>query len=295
MEASERLGHWGPACLPDLIGLWSQCLPTDPIAAEDLRRVITDDAGVVLGSADGKAAVSVLTRRTPAGPAGFIRLLLVAPQERRRRRATALLDAAEDWLAAQGASTVQLGGEFPEYLWPGVDMRNVGTQALAQQCGYRATGGEITMNMPTEGFRAPPPNGVTVRTVSAADRRHSAALELLVTSNWPHWLPVLRRAVERGTITGAFVTRGPGQPDAVGFAAHSAVREGWLGPVGTAPDHAGRGIAAATISGALADLRARGVRRTEVAWMGIPGYFADRGADFAHGYLHLGKDLSPTG
>ncbi len=294
MNPSERLGQWGPACLPDLARLWSACLPDDPIAVEDLGRVVADDAGEVIGSADGLAAVAVLIRRGQAEAAakGFVRLLLVAPGQRRRGRGTDLIEAAEAWLIARGADTSQLGGEFPEYLWPGVDMGNIGAQALAQHCGYSATGAEITMSMATEGFRAVPPTGVTVRSISAADRRHCAALLELVRAEWPHWLPVLQRAIDLGTVTGAFLPGAGGRPEAVGFAAHSAVREGWLGPVGTAPGQAGRGIAAATISGALADLRARGVRRTEVAWMGIPGYFADRGAAFGHGYLHLSKDLA---
>lgn len=281
--------------MPDLTRLWAACLPAEHITADDLRRVLADDAGQVIGSADGEAAVAVLTRPGPDGKAGFVRLLLVAPDHRRARRGTELLAAAEEWLSSQGVQTAQLGGEFPEYLWPGVDLSNVGAQALAQQCGYRAVGAEITMRMPTDRFRAAPPPGVTVRSTSSADRRHGAALRELVSDEWPHWLPVLDRAIALGTVTGAFVPGDGAGPRAVGFAAHSAVREGWLGPVGTRSGDGGRGVAAATISGALADLRARGARRTEIAWMGIPGYFADRGAEFAHGYLHLRKDLVGAG
>src|SRR2546423_1392344 len=61
----------------------------------------------------------------PAGvvafdPAGSIQLLLVAPARRRQGVGSALLEAALERLAAEGAATPSLGGGRGDYIWPGV-------------------------------------------------------------------------------------------------------------------------------------------------------------------------------
>ena len=150
------------------------------------------------------------------------------------------------------------------------------------------------MRMPTDRFRAAPPPGVTVRSTSSADRRHGAALRELVSDEWPHWLPVLDRAIALGTVTGpSSPATAPDRGQWDSLPTPQSGRGGWA-PSAPAPATAGaasRRQPSAALWPTCGPGRAADRDRVD----GNPGYFADRGAEFAHGYLHLRKDLVGAG
>lgn len=278
---------WDASRLGDVAALWS--LSSDePMPRRDLERTLGEGQGVVLASPDGSGLVAAVTRADAVGVVGHVRLLVVARGERRRGHGRRLLAAAEDWMRGQGADRARLGGEIPRYLWPGVDARDLGMQALALTAGYRPGGCAVNLVMPTA-FRFAAPAGIRVRRVADADAHAAASLRALVDREWPAWRVEVDLALRDGTAVVA--TPAEATSDVRSFCAHSTLRAGWIGPMGTAPTDRGHGLASAVLSGVCADLAAAGCPDAEVAWVGPLGMFADLGAVTSRVFRVFTKEL----
>lgn len=311
---------WGPERIGDLTELWNLSAPDEPLTADELAGVCFDDPGVVLATPDGAGVVAVVMRRhqrpaqrthTPAfdstAPAelddgqadgdvmvGHVRLVTVHPESRRRGLGASLVRAAEQWMVAQGASVSVLAAEAPIYLWPGVDASNIAAQCLAESTGYRSTGSGINMTL-TSSFRAPAPDAVVVRRLT--DDRDVAAVRSLVEATWPKWLVEFDLGVAAACVHGAFVRPvGPdagSDPVAVGFCAHSVLRTGWLGPMGTDPARQSRGVGSALVSAVATDVMVAGLADVEISWVGPVRFFAKLGARQSRSFRSYAKVLAP--
>ena len=67
------------------------------------------------------------------------RTIAVDPAQRRRGIGRALLQEAEAALRTSGATGFRVGGDAPRYLWPGVDVTDLGLLALLEAAGYDST------------------------------------------------------------------------------------------------------------------------------------------------------------
>ena len=197
------------------------------------------------------------------------RLLWVHHDSGTQGRGRALLHSAENRLRGQGVREVRLAGGVPRYLWPGVDVTNLPMQRLAATSGYQMLGTAVNMTMSTN-FQADTPTGVDVRRVVTAE---GSLVRDLIAGNWPIWLTEFDIALRRGTVFAAWFG-----DRAIGFFAHSTMRAGWIGPMGTDPECRAKGVGAATLAAVCGDLEQLGYPTAEVAWVGPVGYFADRGA-----------------
>jgi hypothetical protein len=146
---------------------------------------------VVLTTDDGCGAVSATMG--PNG-VGFVKLIAVHPEARRRGHGRDLLDAAHAWLRSQGCTRF-VAGASSFSLWPGVDVAHTEALCLFESAGYEVTGGEVTMRCATT-FRADAPDSVTVVRV-LDDDMVDRTLDL-VRREWPTWEAEVVRAIEHG-------------------------------------------------------------------------------------------------
>lgn len=314
--AASPLVAWGRDAIPALAALWAASSP-ESVVPEELARTVGDGEGIVLADPGAAGAVAATARRTAAGEVtGHIRLIVVRPSARRQGVGRRLLGAAEEWLRSRGATTVRFGADLPRYLWPGIDVTDLATQSLALSAGYAPTGCILNLSLDT-GFRAPVPAGVRVGRLPPARRSGGAeevesaavradpaavhpdpaaaadAVRALVARCWPAWGTEVDLALDAGTLCAAMVGGDVAAPaQAVGFCAHSTLRIGWIGPLGTDPAYEGRGIAAAVLAATCADLARGGRSRAEVAWVGPLGWFADRGATTSRVFRGYAKPLT---
>lgn len=276
------LQTWGVDHLPDVLRLWNRSCPSEPLTAAELDTGLADD-GDLLAASDGTAVIAFVQGTGEARHRGNVRLLVVAPEARRRGLGRALLQAAEDRLRSRGVTSIRLAGGVPRYLWPGIDATNTAARALARACGYTVVGTAVNMAIPTE-FRAAAPEGLDVRWV---DDENTPDLLAFVDEHWPLWGTEVRIAAERGTLCGAWAGVEP-----VGFVAHSTMRTGWIGPMGTGLDHRGHGVGAALLSAACADLERRGHASAEIAWVGPVEYFLAKGARVTRTFERYVRELT---
>jgi hypothetical protein len=202
------------------------------------------------------------------GSIGYLRLLVVAPEQRRTGIGRALLQAAEAWLVERGATEIRVGAEAPFYLWPGVPVDATEVLALLETSGYDDAGAVLNMSCPAS-LAAAPPAGVDMRSVSSS--ADAAEVVALVDREWPWWRDETDRAIARGGCIGAFAT---GDGRAVGFGCHSVARSGWIGPIGTDPVAGRGGVGAAVMAGLCAEVMALGHDQAEICWVGPIAFYA---------------------
>jgi predicted N-acetyltransferase YhbS len=207
--------------------------------------------------------------------------LAVAPYHRRRGVGRALLTAAESRLRERGVTAIRLAAGVPRYLWPGIDHTNHGARALAMSAGYRLVDEAVNMSLATT-FRAATPGAVTVSRVNGTG---IAAVRAFVTVTWPLWGTEVDLAAARGSLFAAWDGARP-----VAFIAHSTMRAGWIGPMGTDDGFRGHGVGQALLSAACADLAADGWPRADIAWVGPVEYFARLGAHVNRRFLRYVKE-----
>lgn len=257
--------------------------------------MVLTDTGVVLATPDGSGAMAAVIRESPDAIRGYIKFIAVHPDAQRRGLGRRLLAAGEDWLSGKGARLVGLGAGAPLYLWPGVDAANLPAQSLALAAGYRVVGCELNLRLPTS-YQAPTPEGVLMRRLGGtgeAEGPRVTALRELVAREWPIWMTEFELGIRHGALFGAFSQRpGTGSP-ALGFCAHSTLRRGWIGPLGTHPRYRQQGVGAALVSAVCGDLRRLGHAQAEVPWVGPIGYFAARGATLSRAFRRFSRTLDP--
>ena len=284
---------------PAAHALWARSAGLDPLPPSVLAEKLwgapagpalaAEAAGRVVGLAAGALWP------TPGALRGSVRLLAVDPDHRRRAVGTALLRAIEHALRRDGATTARLVEAAPNYLTPGVDVRNETALAFAAACGYRTLGEAVNLDVDlgqdwdTTGDEARLSGlGVAVRRAASADR---PGLGRLLDAEWPAWHaeadrawalapPALHVAVRDGEV--------------LGFAAHSANNAalGWFGPMGTAPAARGLGVGAVLLRRCLADLRAAGHARATIAWAAaLPFYARACGATVGRRFQRFEKGL----
>lgn len=279
-----ELVSWEAGRIDDVVTLWNRWCPSEPLTAQELATAL--DGCAVVAIEDGHQTVAVVAFAQGADEAryrGNVRLLAVAPEARRRGLGRALLTAAQSRLRERGVTSIRLAGGVPRYLWPGIDQANEAALALATSAGYRVVDHAVNMSMDTS-FRAPLPPGVHLRGATVAD---TADLHGLVARNWPLWLTEVELATQRGTLFGAWVG-----PQLVGFIAHSTMRQGWIGPMGTDASFRNRGVGAALLAAVCGDLAHRGYLRADIAWVGPVRYFAALGARVGRRFDRLSQDWS---
>ena len=259
---------WGVERAGELADLWAAA-SDELLSVDELIGVLWDTPGVVLGDAAGTAAIAATTYEADGLVLGAIRLMVVHPERQRQGVGRALVGAAESWMVERGAVWGGLGAERPQYLFPGIDFTNVAALGLAEACGYEPADSSFNMSLPTS-VRAPVPEGITVRRVVSDE--DAAAVVAMVAEQWPGFLDELRPGIEAGGVLGAFV-----DGRAVGFCAHSVSRVGWIGPLGTHPDYAGRGVGSALTAAACTDLMVAGLPFGEVCQVGPVRFYAALG------------------
>ncbi|MGZ4703970.1 MAG: GNAT family N-acetyltransferase [Acidimicrobiales bacterium] len=275
---------WGADRVGDLTALATAAMPAEALSADELLACCWDDPGVVLGSADGSAAVGAGVARDAHGQVTSVAVKIVAVHPGRRREGVgrALLDAVERWAWDQGAAQVTLGAAVPFYLWPGVDVRALAMSCLAEAAGYHDLALALNMSVPAT-FRAPEPEGFTVERV--LEDVDVAAVDSLVARHWPEWTPETSVGLAQGSCFAAF----DGERRAVGFACHSVNRAGWFGPTGTDPSCRGAGIGHALLAEVCRDAMVAGHADVEISWIGPMRFYAKAGGSVSRVFRILHK------
>jgi GNAT superfamily N-acetyltransferase len=201
--------------------------------------------------------------------AGHLDLLAVDPGTQGRGVGRRLVQAAEDWLRAQGAGEVRFAGNPPCYGWPGIDVRYTPAACLAESLGYERyrTAWNMTADLVSGWDPASWDQDADLArlasagvAVHAAPAREREAVSAFVRAQWND-----RWAWEAREAAGCHYAEQNG--DIIGFAAWGS-RPGWFGPMGTAEAARGLGVGRVLLWRCLAEQAAAGLRQVQIGWVG---------------------------
>jgi mycothiol synthase len=227
--------------------------------------------GVVLGS---------------RGRTGFIDLIAVHPEERRKGLGRTLMRRAEESL---GTAEIVISGNAPYYAWPGIDVRYTPAVCAARALGYTQDpepAWNMTVDLSEEVEVPRTPEGVTVRRATREDL--PGLVEFALTHFGSGWAGEITHSVGRER-AGCHVAYAPGG-EILGFAAYGSSRPSWFGPMGTAEAARGLGVGNLLLRRCLADQRADGHKSAHIGWVGpVPFYAKSVGARIERVFLRFRK------
>jgi ribosomal protein S18 acetylase RimI-like enzyme len=268
-----------------LLALWNRSAPYDSLSPGLLREKVWGDPGftpdLALVAEDGGALVGFgmgVCWGPPNETRGTVKLLCVAPERRREGVGGALLARIEAGLAAQGAEAIRVAECSPNYLVPGVDLRDTPGWLFVQKHGYAQVGEAVNMDVDlaaddwatADAEAALEARGLAVRRAETADRD---AVMSFLDLHWPAWKPEIARTFENEPVS---LHLGFRDDRLLGFSAYDAnnVGTGWFGPMGTDPTERGLGIGGVLCRRCLRDLRAQGRERATIPWVAPVGFYA---------------------
>lgn len=242
----------GADSLDAVVALCNRSL-SRPLSRADLEGALfAPDQPTVLR---GDPAVGIVAA-VPGEPDGYIRLLVVDPEQRGNGHGHTLLAAAQSDLAASTVITV--GADAPYYLFPGVETSEIAFACLLEKHRYQRE--DANFNMEVDLSQIPPdPGGTTLATAS-----ERAEVDDWMRVHWANWTAEVLRALDKGAL---LLTRDDDHA-ITGFCAWNVNRDDLLGPIASRPDLIGRNIGRPLLLGALHRMRAAGADTIEVSWVG---------------------------
>lgn len=321
---TEIVGLWNATigeAFPIDIRLYRQQAPRRADAAVLLvarNRVTSQDNAAPLGAvlakvqpadADGDAKTVREARR------GYLSFIIVARNHRRDGLGGALLDRAENWCRAHGATSIRLGSDY-RHFFPGLPIDDSpearATKAFFEKRGYDP--GNIEHDLEADlldidlgpsaeaAFSAP-----GYRFSLCGDELRASALGFLSKTFPGRWHREIEEAFDAG-MGGSDLALALDAKNSlpVGFARICGEgsaqlspglfwrgllgeHAGALGPIGIAPAHRGQGLGLGLLRGSLASLKSRGARRVVIDWTDLTGFYGRVGFSPWKTYLGMTK------
>jgi mycothiol synthase len=284
-----------------LLRLWNAAARLDPLTPALLAEKIWGDpdfdADLALVAEDGghQTGFAVAVVR-PGAARGVVKLIAVAPARWRQGTGGRLLAALEERMAERGARAIRLGESAPNYLVPGLDPRYTRALLFFEKHGYERFGETYNLEVDLEADdwetaaweRSLAEAGIEVRRAEDRDREVVATL---LREHWPAWQAELAQSMRQAPVALHLALRGT---EVLGFSAYDGNNRGtgWFGPMGTAPAARGLGIGGVLLRRCLRDLRAQGLRRATIPWVGPVAFYAHHaGAEIARVFYRYEKGI----
>ncbi|MCX7799147.1 MAG: GNAT family N-acetyltransferase [Fimbriimonadales bacterium] len=280
---------WPTSVIPWL----GEALPREGIDAGKFARQVLcdpnfDPAGLIVAYEASKpiglawaAHRSVpLENAPPDSDRGYVVLLAVHPEHRRKGVGTELLSAAERYLRVRGARTAWVCGYAPGYFLPGVDLAYAGAPEFFERNGYSEVYRPLAMQAPLWDLSTPVWVAERRRILEAQGIRFQSfepelawpALEFArahFAGDWVRWVKEAIRDITLGDDPSrlVFAWRDGARPEVLGFSHYLGER---FGPIGVRSSERGRGIGQVLLYETLHAQKARGLRCSWFLWSDDP-------------------------
>ena len=213
--------------VPAMVRLWNRSCRFDPLTPALLREKIWEDIAGALVVEAGKRIVGFVVY-VARERSGFLKMLAVDHEYRRRGIAERLLRNAEKVLRTRGCTRIRLGESAPNYLVPGLDERYEEALAFFEALGFKRFGLIHDMVAPLEGLESRQDPDAEAELAAAgieltrATLKHRNEVIRFLSEWWPVWVAEVSRAFAADPISLHLALK---DDRVVGFAAHDAVDE----------------------------------------------------------------------
>ena len=241
----------GPDSLPEIADLCERALAQQFSSSELEKALFAPDQPALVRFSKDLGLVAT----TRDGDSGFIRLIAVDPDQRKRGHGTALLRQAVSDL--EGSLDMTVGADPPYFLFPGVPTTEPELCYLLERHHFARE--EINYNVVVD-LASLPEEPSEAELLSPAERGMIDAWSL---EHWPNWRREFLRAFDQGSLLVSHDARG-----IACACAFDVNRAATLGPIASRPDLIGKGAGKRLLQGALEHMRDLGYDRIEILWVG---------------------------
>ena len=269
--------------LDELIDCWNESVRFDPatpgLMTEKIWADPDFDADLALAAVDAGRISGFAVGVARATGIGYIKLIAVRPESRRKGVASVLLDSVEQTLAERSCSVIRLFESAPNYFMPGLDPRYTEAKLLFEQRGYSRFGETYNLiaDLRSRSFETKTEEatlleqGITVRRAEEKDR---AAVSDFLDLHWPAWQTEVSATFNNTPISLHLALR---DRSVLGFSAFEGNNRGlgWFGPMGTAEAARGLGIGGILLRRCLADMKAAGHAEAVIPWVGPVRFYSN--------------------
>ena len=251
-----------------LLDSWNRSLEFDSVGRDLMHEKVWGDPdfhpGTTLVTRDLSGLAMGVDR--PAGK-GYVKFLWVTPERRRQGLGRQVLQALEERLRSP---EIRVCESHPNYLLPGVDVRYTPALLMLEKMGYEKIGEtyNLTCDLAGQDFVGLERDGI--RRATAADfsvvmaflERHFVGWKAEVTTMFGNDPISLHLAYDGDQLAG--------------FSGYDGnnLGTGWFGPMGTDPDRRSQGLGGILLKRCLADLKAQGLTRAIIPWVGPYGFYS---------------------
>lgn len=208
---------------------------------------------------------------------GYVKLLCVDSNERRKGIATDLYKNIEEKFRKENVKVVRVYESYPNYFMPGVDPFYTEAVCFFERHRFKkfSDTSNLTADLLSQNFDSQKDEeklkdeDIICR---RAEQNDKDKILSWVGKNFPVWTYEVSESVKNNPIT-LFITEMKGEVKA--FSAHEANNKGtgWFGPMGTDESLRGKGVGGILLRKSLLDMKNMGFVKAVIPWVGpIPFY-----------------------
>jgi|GEM_PF-858747 len=244
----------------------------------------------------GFIATQLNPNPAPAPPTGYVLVVLVHPDQRRKRIGTALLTAAVDSLRTAGAARIVIGGKYPR-IWPGVPDTLADSLPFFEAQGWQFDHVDYDLVRDLSDYQTPAhvyekliAENVTITPANSADVPAVLAFEHREFAGWADTYDYVAHVGDHADflvardpavgVIGALLMVSPHSHPArvdVLWKPWLGEKVGGLGEVGVAASQRGRGVGLALVAIGSDVLKARGVANCNIGYTSLVDFYGRLG------------------
>lgn len=229
---------------------------------------------------DGKSPIAFIqgiVRQRESGKMGYIKLLCVDWNERRKGYARMLYEKVEQKMNMQGVKQIRVYESWPNYFMPGIDPFYTEAVCFFERLGFRKIGdtSNLTADLASQNFDTESEEKKLAEEKIIFRRAEIDDKETVIRwiqEKFPAWIGEVSSAYLNYPIT-IYICEYNG--NLIAFSAHEGNNKGtgWFGPMGTSTELRGKGIGGILLKKCLKDMKEMGFIKAVIPWVGpIPFY-----------------------
>lgn len=223
------------------------------------------------------AFIQGVIRKRANGKVGYIKLLCVDSNERRKSYARMLYENIEQKIKQQDVKQIRVYESFPNYFMPGIDPFYTEAVCFFERLGYKKIGdtSNLVTDLSLQSFDTETEEKKLLKEKIIFRRAGMSDKENIIKwlqEKFSAWIGEVSSAYQNNPIT-IFICEH--EENLIAFSAHEGNNKGtgWFGPMGTDTELRGKGIGGILLKKCLKDMKEMGFVKAIIPWVGpIPFY-----------------------
>jgi len=223
------------------------------------------------------AFIQGVVRKRADGKVGYIKLLCVDSNERRKGHARMIYENVEQKMKKQGVKQIRVYESFPNYFMPGIDPFYTEAVCFFERLGYQKIGdtSNLVADLSLQNFDTETEEKVLLKEKIIFRRAEMSDKENIIKwlqEKFAAWIGEVSETFTNNPVT-LFICELDGK--LMAFSAHEGNNKGtgWFGPMGTDTELRGKGIGGILLKKCLKDMKEMGYVKAIIPWVGpIPFY-----------------------